>query len=671
MSFDQTIRSQASQAETETSLGVTLGEQGKLVEAILHLRAAVRLRPDFAKAHHNLGVALAQQGNDEEAVRSLRQTLQLKPDYTEAYYNLGSVLMSQGKHADAVDCYYRALGIKPDHYEVYNNLGLALTELGRLGEAVVILQQAVRLRPNSAEAHTNLGLALAEQGKYGQAEDCYQQALRINPSYAEAHGNLANNYKEQGLLEEALASYDLALRLKPDLVSAHWNRSLAWLQKGDYERGWVEYEWRWQRKQTPKRPFTQPLWDGSPLAERSILLYMEQGLGDMLQFIRYARLVKERGGTVIVECPPFLMPLFSFVSGIDRLVGEDQSLPGFDVQAPLMSLPRLLGTTLANIPAEVPYLHAEGALAEEWARKLSELRGFKIGIAWQGNRHHKWDRFRSIPLAEFEPLARLRGVRLISLQKGYGTEQLRANRFPVTELADELDASAGAFMDTAAIMKNLDLVITTDTALAHLAGGLGMPVWMALSAIADWRWLTGRDDSPWYPTMRLFRQTKLGDWSDVFERLTSEVAKLLDERCKPIFVEMAPGELIDRITILEIKSERITDADKLAHVRAELAALLRARDQAIAPSSELATLTAQLKSVNEALWQVEDDVRVCEQAQAFGPRFIELARAVYRHNDHRAQLKRQISELLGAPFIEQKIYQAAGQARCEESNESK
>jgi tetratricopeptide (TPR) repeat protein len=560
VSFDPEFRSQADQAATETTLGVALAEQGKLAEAIFHLRTAIRLQPDFAKAHHNLGVALAQQGQDAEAIQSLRRALELKPDYVEAYYNLGNVFMSQAKHAEAVDCYQRVLEIKPDYYEAYNNLGLSLTELGRLGKAVVFLQQGVRLRPQSAEAHNNLGMALTEQAQWADADACYEQALRIDPNYAEAHVNRGNNFKEQGRLDEALACYQLALWIKPDSGSAHWNRSLAWLQKGDYEHGWAEYEWRWRRKQTPPRLLPGPGWDGSPLAGRAILLYMEQGLGDMLQFIRYAALVKERGGTVIVECPPFLIPLFSRCRGIDQVVAEGSALPAFDVHAPLMSLPGLLGTTLATIPATVPYLFPEPHLVEEWGRRMKkggrnhferelpvdlvrepdplEMNPdpfFRIGIAWQGNRYHKWDRHRSIPLTQFAPLAQLPGVELISLQKGYGSEQVAAlaGRFPVTELAGEVNATPGAFMDTAAIMKHLDLVITVDTAIAHLAGGLGVPVWVALSTIADWRWLQKRDDSPWYPTMRLFRQSQLGDWVPVFERMAAEshlLHGLRDER---------------------------------------------------------------------------------------------------------------------------------------------
>jgi tetratricopeptide (TPR) repeat protein len=525
LAYREALRLQPEYVEAHTNLGVTLAEQGKLEEAISHLRQALHLRPNFPKAHHNLGVALAHQGKQEEAAHSLRQALQFKPDYAEAYYNLGNVLMAQKKHTEAVEAFRQALRLRPGYYEVYNNLGLELIELGKVGEAAVVLRQAVRLRPNAAEAHNNLGLALAEQGKFIQAEASYEEALRISPHYADAHANLANTYKDQGRFEEALASHQLALWLQPQAASTHWNRSLVWLQTGDFEQGWPEYEWRWQRKQAVCRPFRQPRWDGSPLAGRTILLHMEQGLGDMLQFIRYAPLVQQRGGRVVVECPGFLVPLFSRCPGIAQLIAEGSPLPEFAVQVPLMSLPGLLGTTLETVPAQVPYLFADDAQIEHWRQRLAHLRAFKIGIAWQGNPHHKWDRHRSFPLAEFAPLARVPGVQLINLQRGFGTEQLHgpANRVPVLTLVDELDLTAGALMETAAIMKNLDLVVTTDTAVAHLAGALGVPVWVALSVMVDWRWLVKRTDSPWYPTMRLFRQSALGDWGTVFKRIAGEV----------------------------------------------------------------------------------------------------------------------------------------------------
>jgi tetratricopeptide (TPR) repeat protein len=646
------------------NLGVCLGQSGRRTEAVTAFREALRLEPNFAQAHHNLGVALAQLGDSDRAVASFRQALRLRPDYPEAQYNLANTLGGMGRQAESVESYRQAIRCKPDYAEALCNLGLALCESGQprelgdwatLGEAVIILRQAARLRPDYVEAHNNLGLALAALGRFDEAVASYEQGLRLMPGHAQTHANLGSAFKEQGRLDEAAACYEQALRLDPESASAHWNLSLTWLQMGDYERGWREYEWRWRRKGSTMRPFRQPLWDGSPLAGRTILLHSEQGLGDTIQFVRYAAVVQQRGGRVVLECPGLLLPLFARVPGVDQLVAEGTALPAFDVHAPLMSLPRLVGTTLATVPAEIPYLTADPRLVETWRRRLESIDGFKIGICWQGNPHHKWDRHRSIPLAQFASLAALPGVRLISIQKTHGTEQIAASRLPITNFSDDLDRS-GAFTDTAAIIRNLDLVITTDTAIAHLAGALGAPVWLLLSSIVDWRWMLKREDTPWYPTMRLFRQPTLGDWDGVFERLTSELRQLLANQ-KPsgtVTVEISPGDLLDKLTILQIKSERITDAAKLAHVRTELAALARQRSCPASP--ELDRLTSDLETVNETLWQIEDDVRICERDGDFGQRFIELARSVYRHNDQRAALKRQINELLRARFAEQKQY---------------
>jgi hypothetical protein len=321
----------------------------------------------------------------------------------------------------------------------------------------------------------------------------------------------------------------MALRLDPQSASTHWNRALALLQGGDYARGWPEYEWRWRRPGArPRLSTDRPAWDGRPLEGRTILLWCEQGLGDAIQFARYAPRVQRQGGRVLLQCPGILRALFRTLPGVEAVLAEGEALPAFDVHAPLLSLPALLGTTLATVPAEVPYLSADPALVGAWRKKLAAVPGLRVGVAWQGNPHHKWDRHRSVHLAAFAPLARVGGVRLVSLQKGPGAEQLAAlrGRLPVVDFGDDLGAS-GPYPDTAALMRGLDLVVTVDTATAHLAGALGVPVWVPLSTIVDWRWLLGREDSPWYPTMRLFRQAQLGDWGPVFARLAEELRALV------------------------------------------------------------------------------------------------------------------------------------------------
>jgi tetratricopeptide (TPR) repeat protein len=695
--YRQILQIQPNHIDALYLLGVSCNQLGRADEAVARLSAALRLKPDHAEAHNSLGNAFNTLGRLDDAATSYQQALRLNPEYAFAHYNLGVVLGLLGKRQEAVASYQQATQLKPDYPDAHNNMGIALKELGRLEEAVASFQQAVRLNPSFAEAHCNLASVYMKQGRLEEAVASYQQALRLKPDrfethndlgaalvqcgrlaegalhirraiqlkpdHAFAHNNLGLVLSDLGRLEESVASYQQALRLKPDYVDAHVNLAMAWLLMGNFEQGWREYEWRFHNRDWLMPPLPQPTWDGSPLAGRSILLRTEQGLDDSLHFIRYAPLLKAQGGTVLVECAKSLMPLLSSCPGIDQLVRESaRPTESFELQIPLLSVPGLLGTTLATIPANVPYLFADTKLVEQWQQELRAFSGFKIGIAWQGNPKH--DRHglgrRTIPLAEFAPIGQLADVSLFSLQRGAGTEQLpqAASLFPVTDLGSWIDEGCGAFMGTAAVMKCLDLVITSDTSIAHLAGALGVPVWVALPFAEEWRWLRDREESPWYPTMRLFRQSEPGNWKPVFERITGQVRKLLTKTTenRSITVELAPGELIDKITILEIKSERISDAEKLRNVRLELGMLQSSQKQALPPSEDLAVLTAKLKAVNAALWDIEDDVRRCEAEGDFGPRFVELARLVYHRNDERAALKRAVNELLGSRLIEEKSY---------------
>jgi tetratricopeptide (TPR) repeat protein len=540
--FQHALRLQSGHADALLALGTLLGEAGRPADALPLFQQAIQSRPDLPSAHHNLGVALAQLGRTDEAVSCLQKAVTLRPDYAEAHCHLGNLLRDLRRLPDAEHHYRTAISHRPSHAPAFINLGLLLTETNRHAEAMLLLRQATRLAPTSKEAWNNLGLAYSGLGELATARSCYEEALRLSPDYAEAHANLGSAYKEEGRLDEALASYQLALWYRPDLPSAHYNRSLALLQAGDYERGWTAYEWRWKRPTMPPRPFSQPRWDGSPLEGKTILLWCEQGLGDALQFVRYAALVKERGGKVLLECPPPLVALLQSCPGVDRVIAEGEPLPDFDVQVPLLSLPGLFGTTLASVPASVPYLHADPERVAAWREKLTggdEV--LRVGVVWQGNPRHGWDRWRSFPLSALLPLAAVPGVRLISLQKGHGSEQLQSlrGRFAVADLGDELDPGGG-FADTAAVMANLDLVVSADTAAAHLAGALGAPTWMAVAAVSDWRWLLGRDDSTWYPTLRLFRQRHLNAWDDVFQRMTTDLKEMRNHGTHEVLSPLSP-----------------------------------------------------------------------------------------------------------------------------------
>jgi tetratricopeptide (TPR) repeat protein len=548
-SYRQAVGLKPDFAEAYNNLGMALREQGELQESVACLQRAVRLKPDYAEARNNLalalrnqeklvdadqaaacnqkGLAFIRQGRQEEAAACWRQALARKPDYPEAHSNLANVLLEQGKPDEAAMSLQEALRHKPDYPEAHNNLGNVLLVQGKLDEAAASYRQAVHFHPRFADAHNNLGNVLRCQGNLAEAVLCFEQAVRLKPDFAEAHSNLGMALQTLGKLPEALGHFEQALHLRPDYAGAHLNRGLHWLLLGNWEQGWPEYEWRWRVKDFPSSCRPGARWDGSPLHGQTILLSAEQGLGDTLQFIRYAAMVKEHGGTVVAECHADLLGVLAGCAGIDQLLPQGGRLPAYDVQAPLLSLPGLFGTTLATIPAEVPYLVAERARVSRWRDRLATVAGFKVGICWQGNPGHQNDRWRSVPLAQFGPLAEVPGLRLVSLQKGPGREQwtTRAAQWPVVDLPDQEEEPSEGWMETAALMCALDLVITVDTAIAHLAGALAVPVWVALPFIPDWRWLLGRENSLWYPTMRLFRQTRHDHWADVFERMAAELRR--------------------------------------------------------------------------------------------------------------------------------------------------
>jgi tetratricopeptide (TPR) repeat protein len=657
--FERVLELNPGLAAVYNNLGNVYLAQGRKDDALRQYEHAVRLQPEFAEAHGNLGNVLRELGRHEQALASCRLGVQLKPDFTIGHNSLGAVYSALRRWDEAGKSFREALRLNPNYPEAHTNLGAVLRELGRLTEAEAELREALRLRPEMIEAHIALARVQLDANRLEAAEASCREALRLRPNLSEALQALGMIDMLLARPEQALDWYRQAVALDPNEPSLHRNVAIALLLMGRYAEGWAEYEWRWRCPEAGERPSPQPLWDGSSLEGRTIVLYGEQGLGDTVQFVRYARLARERGGRVVVAAQNSILPLLRSADGVDDVVALGDPLLFFDVHAGLIDVARIVGTTEKTIPADVPYIEVEAQLVEHWRQELASLGGFKVGIAWQGKPSFYFDRFRSMPLKEFAPLAAVPGITLISLQKGFGSEQIAAldGLFKVVDLGPQLDERA-AFLDTAAVIKNLDLVIASDSATAHLAGALGVPVWLATPFSPDWRWLLARDDSPWYPTMRLFRQERRGDWRHVFQRMAMALAERVGAPPPPpaITVEIAPGELIDKITILEIKAQRIVDEAKLRNVRTELAVLVAARDDALPRTAALDELTSELRQVNEALWEIEDAIRLEEREQSFGDRFIELARSVYRENDRRAALKWRINELVGSRLIEEKNY---------------
>jgi tetratricopeptide (TPR) repeat protein len=525
------------------SLALQHHHAGEHAHAERLYRQILQGNPIHTGAHFNLGVLLLHQHRYNEAAEHYRQVLHADPKNAEAHYHLGFVLQKQGKLDAASACYRETLRIKPGHVDALNNLGIATMGQRRFDEATECFREVLRVQPQHVDALNNLGMVSLEQGRLDDAEACYRQALRLAPDLVDAHNGLGVTLAKQGRFEEVLAYYDRALRLDPGHAETHLNRAMLWLLQGNWTAGWPEYEWRWQTKTFTRPTFRQPHWDGSPLAGRTLLLIAEQGLGDTLQFVRYVPMLRQTGGRVILQCQKSLVRLLISYLGSD-VVAQGTPPPPFDVYCPLLSLPGILGVTPTNVPAPIPYLQSTSGVRCPVSGVKSPISDFghrtpdtghilKIGIAWQGRPTFGYDRQRSVPLKHFLRLAQDR-AQLISLQKGPGVEQLSSLRAvgelkegALIDFGDRLDNSSGPFMDTAAIIESLDLVICSDSGVAHLAGALGANVWVALPLVPDWRWQLEREDNPWYPTMRLFRQRRLDDWNEVFERIAGELGKVI------------------------------------------------------------------------------------------------------------------------------------------------
>jgi tetratricopeptide (TPR) repeat protein len=504
---------------------------GNSAEAIDCYRQAARLAPGIAEIHSNLGVLLLNAGRLDEAEICLQEALRVDPRYALAHYNLGNLYQKRKQSERAIDCYRRALELAPDNPDAQCNLGIALWERDELDEALEWLERSLRQRPDHVPALSNLAVVLQGLGRFEEARPSLERALALAPEKAELHLNYGTLLKDLGDPRAAVAWYDRVLAAQPKDPQALTSRGTALLSLGEFREGWAGYEHRIECGQYDVQSFPQPRWDGSRLEDQTLLVHCEQGYGDTFQFIRYIRMARQRAAKLIVGTQAPLLQLLT-ASGVPNLVPAGSALPPFDVHSPLMSLPRVLGTELSTVPADVPYLFADSALAKKWRGYFEAYPGYKVGIVWQGRKEYRGDQLRSIPLANFAPLSRVADVRLFSLQYGFGSEQFAdlgrlppEERFDVVDLAPMFDDAKGAFMDSAAIMQSLDLVISCDTAAAHLAGGLGVPVWVALRKSPEWRWMLDRDNSPWYPTMRLFRQTSHGDWSDVFGRMAEELRK--------------------------------------------------------------------------------------------------------------------------------------------------
>jgi len=509
--------------------GIIAYRNGDNEIAVYYIEKALKHNPDLPEAHYNLGNALNKLGKPMEALDCYREAIRLNHHYAEAYFMIGITLQDLDHIEEAVQCYREAINHNPEFFEAYNNLSAALREQGKLDECLGNALKAVNLQPNNPFALISLGSVYKELDNFQQAKQCFQRAINLKPDMVKAYTNLGDTYLAILDFENALYYTNKAIEIQPDFIYARWNRAIIFLLTGNFKEGLSEYEWRWKTKDFVKikRNYSQPLWNGSPNTDKTILIWAEQGLGDTIQFIRYAQLVKQRVNKVIVEVQQPLIKLISTCSGIDQVIPMGSNAQKFDIHIPLLSLPGIFNTDLKNIPCHVPYISLPGGHKIDTSLIIKEKDKLKVGIVWAGNPGHKKDHNRSCPVSHFIELGENADVVLFSLQKGPQGQHL--NRYRSECKVVDLSYVLNGFSDTAAVLEKLDLVITVDTAMAHLAGALGKPVWVLLPFYPDWRWMLNRDDSPWYPSMRLFRQSKPGDWGEVFSQITKSLLQITNE----------------------------------------------------------------------------------------------------------------------------------------------
>ena len=643
-----------------------------------------RKKPAQSSADHSnkeqQALALINQVKLQEAEAIYRELIAAGTSNHVVYGNLAALCGMQGRFDELIKLFRQALELKPNYPEAHYNLGTALKQQGDLTAAIAYYNSALQLNPNYPQAHNNLGTALKQQGDLDAAIASYNSALQLKPNYPIAHYNLGNTLKEKGDLTAAIASYNTALQLNPNDPDAHWNSSLTMLLGGDYRNGWEKYEWR-SKKEKKIKPHAIPKcdqWGGEVALNQTnqLLLVTEQGLGDTLHFMRYANALRQQGAKVSFCAQPKLHTLIQ-ASGIDHSpLTPQQANQVIEGQwIPLLSVPRHLEVSPTNPIITEPYIKTTDKLTTKWAGILSSEQRPIIGINWQGNPSQERTNSigRSLPLETFAPIPAKINATLLSLQKGFGSEQLETCSFKdrFVSCQDQVN-DTWDFLETAAIIANCDLVITSDTSVAHLAGGMGKTTWLLLKKVPDWRWGLEGDTTFWYPSMRLFRQKERGNWDEVMERVGVALQEhfggsstppqpapapqpaIKPEAIQDILAPISLGELIDKITILQIKTQHL-QGTALENVKKELKSLETTLNDLQLNIDN--TLIQRLKEVNQDLWKIEDDIRQQEREKRFGETFIRLARSVYQQNDRRSAIKKEINTTYGSVFAEEKSYQ--------------
>jgi len=490
---------------------------GHFEEAIQTYIDALALDPNEPSLYYKLANTLQNAGKLEESIEIYSEALRIRPDFTEAYFARGSSGMILCRYKEALEDFQQAIILNPNFAEAYVNMGLVNQDQGLLDQALFFYQIALSINPRQIDALLNMSGVHIRQGHYDKALDLLQQLLNLAPELVEAYANLGVLYYEQGQFAEALKYFDHALTLDPNHVNAHWNRSHVWLKQGNFIKGWPDHEWRWLLQFAKPVNIDKPDWNGSPQPDATIMVYAEGGYGDTFQFYRFLPWLKKQCRRVIFYCQPGTTSLFKQCSVCDEVIEQGNPLPDFDYKVPIMSLAYLAQTTLETIPQDVPYIQADPKLVQDWQTFFSAYSGPKIGLVWSGSVTNPNGYSRSFDVAQLEPLKQFQNFHFFSLQKG-------PNALTDHSTIIDLNERLTDFHQTAAAIQNLDLVISVDTSVAHLAGALKRPVYLLLHYVSEWRWLQNRPDSPWYPTLRIFRQHTHSDWTSVIADVCQALA---------------------------------------------------------------------------------------------------------------------------------------------------
>lgn len=711
---------------------ITKAEQCKaeknMEKALEYYKNAIALTPHDFMLIFNTANELYNQGFKEEAIEYYDRATALRPQVEQVHFNKGIVLTQLNKHQEAADCFTRAININASYTKAYIHAGNALEKCDKHDQAIHIYKRGIELDPTNAELNYRLGLLYKYQDQFESAIDelrqatiknesnnlyklelantlhlidgsaealrLYEQILEQNPNNHHVLYNFGYTIKKMGYIEKAIEIYDRVLSMDPDYALAHFSRSLSYLTLGDWERGWQEYESRWAAYGESPKKFDSPVWDGSSLYGKRILLYAEQGLGDSIQFVRYAQLVKDMGAYVIVETQGPLKDLLKLCPYIDEVYARGEQLPQCDTHIAFMSLPMIFKTTIETTPHNVPYIYAKPELVSYWAEQLKDDHNFRIGICWQGNPNYRTQFLRqavagkSMHVKEFEPIMRLPGVTVYNLQKVSGEDQLQelSKDVHIRSFGQDFDTQHGRFMDTVAIMKNLDLVITIDTGTCHVAAALGVPTWNLLPNPADWRWMIDRTDTPWYNNMRLFKQPKPGDWKGSIEacvqalepilrgeKTVEEVTQdkgirkekrpyennnstpILDTKLSAINPQPTPQKTTQTIRCLDTTLFKFERLEGQCEQQQEIVTAPTKQHEVSAPQAqpiEMKQLTTQLIAINKELWECDQQLKK-QNISAFDDNFIKLAAQIVILQQQKCSLK----ELIKATSQHKHMYQ--------------